>query len=366
MTAAGPVGVAGASARAAAGSLRRAGFAAWAVDLFADRDLRRVAACARCPLDHYPDAIPGLCDGFPPGPVLYTGGLENHPEVVRELARRRPLWGNGPGVLDRVRDPFRLYAALATEFPVPRLVPPGGAVPGEGRWLRKPRGSSAGFGIRPARAGEVVPGTHYVQEFIDGPALSAVFTDAGLFGVSEQLAGVPWLHAGEFAYAGSVATEPSPLLSNDLRRLGRALATAFDLCGVWNVDFILRDGVPYPVEVNPRYSASVEVLELANGTAVFNARAGNRTTARSVGKGVYFAPHRHSLPPAGPWDADLAGDFDPWRVPGFADIPDPGEVTEAGAPVVTIFATGSTPADCRAKLVDRAARLDQLFAEQRP
>ena len=37
MTPAGPIGVVGASARAAAMSLARAGFAAWAVDLFADR-----------------------------------------------------------------------------------------------------------------------------------------------------------------------------------------------------------------------------------------------------------------------------------------------------------------------------------------
>ena len=44
---AGPiVGVVGASARAAVHSLGRAGFATWAVDLFADRDLARVAPCA--------------------------------------------------------------------------------------------------------------------------------------------------------------------------------------------------------------------------------------------------------------------------------------------------------------------------------
>ena len=96
------VGVVGASARAAVMSLARAGYAAWTVDLFADRDLKRIAPCVRCPLAEFPEAIPELADRFPPGPVLYTGGLENYPDVVAELAMRRPLWGNGPDVLRRV------------------------------------------------------------------------------------------------------------------------------------------------------------------------------------------------------------------------------------------------------------------------
>src|SRR5688572_12838500 len=131
-----PVGVVGASARAAVGSLRRAGIAAWAVDLFADRDLQRMAPCVRCPLTGYPDAIPELCDGFPPGPVLYTGGLENHPDVVRELARRRPLWGNGLEVLEQVRDPFRLHhAVVKAGRPVPGVLPGTHPLPYEGRWV---------------------------------------------------------------------------------------------------------------------------------------------------------------------------------------------------------------------------------------
>src|SRR5439155_18688560 len=102
-----PVGVVGASARAAVHSLARAGLSAWAVDLFADRDLARVAPCAVCPPDRYPAALPELARQFPPGPALYTGGLENHPAVVGELAADRELWGNPPDRLERVREPFR-------------------------------------------------------------------------------------------------------------------------------------------------------------------------------------------------------------------------------------------------------------------
>ena len=210
------VGVVGASARAAVGSLLRAGFAAWAVDLFADRDLRRTTPCARCPADDYPDALPRLADAFPPGPVLYTGGLENRPDVVRELAARRPLWGNPPEVLEQVRDPFRLTAALSEAgFRAPRVLPSGPAPPG--RWLRKPVHSAGGHGIRFAGPHDGPSAGHYLQEFVDGPAMSAVFASTGtkcvLLGVTEQLVGEPWLHAPPFRYTGSVGP---PAIDRDL------------------------------------------------------------------------------------------------------------------------------------------------------
>ena len=147
------IGVVGASARAAVHSLARAGLSAWAVDLFGDRDLARVAPCAVCSFVDYPAALPRLAAEFPPGPVLYTGGLENHPTVVAELAATRKLWGNTPDVLERVRDPFRLFPALAAAgFTVPRLIPAGEPCPTDGRWVRKPLRSAAGLGIRFATA----------------------------------------------------------------------------------------------------------------------------------------------------------------------------------------------------------------------
>jgi hypothetical protein len=84
------------------------------------------------------------------------------------------------------------------------------------------------------------------------------------------------------------------------------------------------------------------------------------------GKAVYFAPHPLRFPHAGPWDADLAATFDPWRLPSFADIPEPGAEIEIGHPVLTFFATGSAPAEVRERLQSRAAGLDVLFQEHQP
>ena len=362
------VGVVGASARAAVHSLARANFSAWTVDQFGDRDLARVAECAVCPPDGYPDALPALAVRFPPGPVLYTGGLENHPHLVAELASQRELWGNPPEVLERVRDPHTLFSALADAgFATPRLIPRGEPCPVVGRWLRKPLRSGGGLGIRFACPDEAASPHHYFQEFIDGAPMSALYGGTTLLGVTEQLIGESYAHATDFAYCGNVGPLClSPDITEKFLDLGRR--SLFGLRTHWGVDFVLRDHVPYPVELNPRYTASLEVIEHGLGRSVFQQWVPSvmRPGLGIVGKAIYYAPHAIRFPNSGPWDTDLAGAFDPWRVPGFADIPAPGALIEHGHPVLTFFATGSTPADVRARLQSRAAELDQVFQESYP
>jgi predicted ATP-grasp superfamily ATP-dependent carboligase len=341
------IGVVGASARAAVHSLARAGFSAWSIDLFADRDLKRVAECAVCPSERYPDAIPELAKQFPPGPVLYTGGLENHLHILRELTSTRELWGNPADVVERVRDPFTLFPLLANAgFTVPRLVACGEPCPREGRWLRKPLRSGGGLGIRFARAGEPASPHHYFQEFIDGLSMSVVFCGTTLLGETEQLIGERWLHAKGFTYCGNIGPGDGVAFP----------AFPLPLRGVWGLDFVLRNKQAFVVEVNPRYTAAVEVLEFARGIAALREEPNPL-----VGKAIYYAPHTLRFPQSGPWDADLVGDFDPWRLPGFADIPDAGSTIETGHPVFTFFATGSTPAEVRKRLQSRASELNALF-----
>src|SRR5437763_10103190 len=104
----------GASVRAAAGSALRAGRRPWCADLFADADLKRLGPARRIAMSVYPRGFVRALAEAPPGPWLYTGGLENHPRLVDRLARTRPLWGNGATVLERVRDP-ELLARRLTE-----------------------------------------------------------------------------------------------------------------------------------------------------------------------------------------------------------------------------------------------------------
>src|SRR5947209_1481935 len=112
----------GASVRAAAASALRAGLRPWCLDLFGDADLRAMAPSYRCPAGEYPRGLLPIFREAPEAPWLYTGGLENHPNLVRELAALRPLWGNGPYELAAVRSPFRLARLLDEEgLPYPEV-----------------------------------------------------------------------------------------------------------------------------------------------------------------------------------------------------------------------------------------------------
>lgn len=360
------IGVVGASARAAVHSLLRAGYKAWAVDLFGDRDLALVALCAVCPLEEYPTALPRLAAQFPPGPVIYTGGLENHPQVVAELAASRELWGTPSDVLERVRDPYQLFPILTEAgFRVPAIVPRDEPCPTSGRWLRKSIRSGGGLGIRFASPGEPASPNHIFQEFIEGVPMSAVYGGTTLLDVSEQLVGEPWLHAKLFTYCGSIG--PVKTLTGALGSQIRA-CQGIALPGLGNLDFILHNGQAVPVELNPRYSASIEVLEHAIGCSFVTLQLdpARRSDCSVVGKGIYYAPHTLTLPVTGPWDADLVTPFDPWRFPAFADIPAVGSVISKGQPVLTLLVSGSSPAECRARLQSRAGELDLLLTELTP
>jgi predicted ATP-grasp superfamily ATP-dependent carboligase len=376
------VGVVGASARAAVHSLARAGYFAWAVDLFADCDLARTTPSARCAFADFPHALPALTDPFPPGPVVYTGGLENHPDVVAALAARRPLWGNTPSALNVVRQPTfpaRVWPYDDEAVRCPTVLP-GEAAPPPGAWLVKTRRGAGGEGIRPYHPADppLAPAACYLQEFVPGEPMSALFVggggDAKLLGVTEQLVGESWLHAGRFRYAGTVGpVELPPQAERALGEFGRAAARGAGLVGLFGVDFVLAAGVAYPVEINPRYPASAEVIEFATGRAVMLDHAVGCTDPvgvrrlrrpghhRVVGKAVYYAPAALTFPTAGPWD-DWEKPFDAWNLPRFADVPEPGAHFEPGWPVLTAFATGSSPVEVRSRLQSRAAELDQLLA----
>ena len=83
--------IVGASARAAAFSALRAGLAPWCADLFADADLAARCPAVAVPFDQYPHGFLKIVRQAPPGPWLFTGGLENHPKLIDRIACDRPV-----------------------------------------------------------------------------------------------------------------------------------------------------------------------------------------------------------------------------------------------------------------------------------
>jgi len=350
----------GASTRAAAWSAWRAGYQPVCVDLFLDLDLRAVAEVH--PLDSYPDGFPAAVAGLPPTPWIYTGGLENFPEIVAEIAALHPLSGSGPEVLRLVRDPFWLdqfYSQHA--FPRLRLSQGDAPPPTDGDWLLKSTRSSGGRQIvrwlPQATNSPLLSAPHYFQEYREGTPCSALFLatekKTELVALFEQFIGHPQRpEVPPFAYRGSLF--PVQLPENAvalLARFGSTLTKAANLQGLFGLDFVWGEGTVWPVEINPRYTASVELAEYATGRSLISGQLNGETQSEVVhqsphpflGKQIVYAPVPLRIGNRFDGDPDFLNREarPPWELPRFADVPPLGTEIRTGDPVCTLFAGAS-------------------------
>jgi len=382
--------IVGASVRAAAFSALRAELQPSGADLFGDADLLNRCPSVRLSAQEYPANLVCWLQSAPHGPWLYTGALENRPAVVQRLARLRMLWGNSGPVLRRCRDPFALEKCLRGQgLPCPRCLVNGSSPLQHGRWLVKPLHGAGGRDIRllSADPSASANANMYLQEFIEGDPCAAVYigdgNGAALLGVTRQLIGEPWLNAPAFHYCGSVG----PLSMNAVtrtafERLGKVLVDSFHLRGLFGVDCVLQDEVPYPVEVNPRYTASVEVLEYATGIAAlalhrdaFEGRplpsaglqeeqALPKPSSRFVAKAILFAREPVVFPDSGPWLGALDAGVSVHELPAFADIPHAGERIGPRQPILTCLVRADSVDGCVDQLRQTAQDLDRWLTHR--
>jgi uncharacterized protein len=374
--------IVGASARALAQSAATAGWAVHAADLFADDDLRTAAVQAtRVDPRGYPSSLMAAVTQFPPGAWCYTGAIENHPQLIDDLAMLRPLAGNAGPAVRAVRDPFLIQEvarAAGLLFPDTHEVPAG--LPRDGSFLVKPRASGSGRSIHswtpgaPDHAQEAmiwqrhVPGVPHAASFI------MAHGRARLLGLSRQLIGEPWCTGRPFTYGGSVTlsvAESPPRLAATAAEIGAVLAERFDLVGAIGVDFVVdANGRPWILEVNPRVTASMELHERATGISIAAAHLEACTMPRRTaatptcgGDGRNWAKAvLHAAAPLAITAARVAE----WRAraeewahddggrPAIADIPTPDQILAARAPVLTVFARGDS-ADAALTAIRRRA-----------
>jgi predicted ATP-grasp superfamily ATP-dependent carboligase len=366
--------IAGVSTRAAAESAARAGYDVTAIDAFADRDqdsrVRAISVVRDVGVRFTPAAVAGAARAVDCDAVAYLSNFENHLPALRSLSEGRALWGNPPGVLTRVRDPRQLAEALhRRNFEFPALAfgePDDSSVP----WLVKPFRSGGGARVRRWRRGSPVPRACYLEERIDGIDGSISFVAAAgkivPLAVCRQLIGDSAFGASGYRYCGSILERWDAVVTRRAIALAQAVAQEFGLVGVNGIDFVAREDEPVAIEVNPRWSASMELVERAHDVSVFGAHADacergalptddflTRQLTGAIGKAVVYA-RRHV------W----AGDTREWLQDGSVrDVPHPGERILAGHPVCTVFASGIDAAACHAALVTKAGDIYQRLSE---
>ena len=286
---------------------------------------------------------------------------------MRRLALGRQLLGNSPASLVGARDPFAVADVVRRAGGrMPRTLPPSearSASPGT-RWLRKPRRGGGGSGVREWTRGAALRPDELLQERVEGVLASAAFAANGqravLLGISRGLSGDPAFGACGYRYCGSLYpfSADSHLLDR-MSAIASALTGAFRLVGLNGVDFIIRDGEPYVLEINPRYSASMELIERSRRRSAFEVHLAACDGAlpapdadpqsQVFGKAVCYA--RRDL---------VVGDSTRWVVrDDLRDVPFPGERIRAGRPVCTVFAQGEDSVTCYARLVAAAAAMER-------
>ncbi len=350
-----PLLIVGASARAAAASARRRDRRPLAIDLYGDLDLQEIAGRSiRIAASDYPRRIPELARRMPPAPFMVTGGLENHPGIIAELERARVNEGPASSACARVRDPFAVARMLEDAgLPCPRVARSRGSREDPRVWLVKPISSCGGRSIRDATPEDrALSPSSYLQQHIEGVSTGAVFDPDGgrgvtrLAGVTRQLVGETALGTAPFTYSGSVGPIELPARTRALiDEIGATIATAAGLTGLFGIDFVVdAGGTPWPVEVNPRYTASIEVLERA---------ADRRGHEGVLGKAIVYATRPLQIPACTLPEAvrDIVERED------LADIPPPESPVGEREPIVTVFAAAPDVESCRLRVLDIGRRV---------
>ena len=396
----------GASCRAAAQSAARAGctrILAW--DDFLDADLLEIAL-ARSLADFPEDCSQSLAElqGIP---LVLCGGMENQPDFIQRRIDQGMLCGVTGKMLRQLRsiESWQRWASesrIGWPTTVQDLSDPRLESIRSGSWMLKPAGRAGGVHVRAIASlegleheaklapdpGNPTANLWYLQEYIPGISIgvsycteSSVSTEpprTQIVGIarsilSEELdAPLPWIYRGSLA-----PYSVSPTVHASLERFANTVAQSTGIRGLWQADFqIDPQGQLWLLEINPRWSASMELHEilqgfswitehvriLCNGASKGVPRRGS-PAGLQIAKGILYAPHGMHLSVA---QVDrLWGSG--WHSSGWhstlreletaefrlADIPqsDPAGVDFAeGMPIVTVLVAGGKNADLLEKI----------------
>jgi predicted ATP-grasp superfamily ATP-dependent carboligase len=361
-------------------SATKAGYKVYAVDYFGDQDLKRVCheslsivrqtpgvTCGQLSTNFSPEALLQLTMGLLKknaiDATLLSTGLDDSPDVLFELNDVIPILGNRPRVIERIRDKMKFFQELERlEIPHPETAVAENFEEARKKAkdigypvLVKPSKGFGGVGIRKVQSpkelkqafqdASLVDEKVLIQEYISGTSASVSLISSNnetiTLTLNEQLLGVNELGQEEpFGYCGNVV----PLVTtrsamNRCKILAERITSHFGLIGSNGIDFVIsKEGIPYVVEANPRFQATLECVERVLGINMVEAHMKTclqgilptiaKKTAVFCTRLILFAPQRSIIP-------DLSV-FEEVR-----DIPIPEVIIEKGEPVCSIMIEGA-------------------------
>ena len=267
--------LAGASVRSLAESAKSCGVTLYCVDMFRDVDLQVILRKNGHPapvqiekFSEIPEAVEHLT---PETPLIWVGGLENHPRTLRQLRIQHAVLGSAAECLNRVgsvTELRRLVTGSGCDVPEILTRTDDSHRADSGEWLIKPMAGSGGFGIRHYQSGCRVRPGELLQRYVPGRSLSVLYHQhhrmTHMLGACVQISGERSLGAGDFQFCGNVGPVQLPeSVRTVLREVGSRIA-ATKLQGIFGADFIIADNGIWLIEINPRITASHELYDFAH------------------------------------------------------------------------------------------------------
>jgi len=362
--------IAALTGRALAQSARRGSFRAVVLDLYNDLDTHRYAQHSRAVAQHEQGfdaaallkAADELCPPQHCAGLVCGSGFEDQPQLLKQLAAGRPLYGNTADTVTRIKDPrqfFALLDELEIAHPEVRFAPPRPAC----GWLAKKIGGYGGTHVLPA-AGRQPDGRHYYQKLESGRCMSATFLADGkksyIIGFNEQWttsAGSPFSYAGAISHAKLDA-----VLQAEIARKLDQLVQATGLAGLNGMDFLLRGNAYLVLEINPRPCATMDLYDADCTESLFawhlRACRGELPQAPLVthkimrGHAMVYAERALRIP--------LNMRFPEW----VSDIPGADSHFAPGAPVCMVHAQGASAQQVKRLLMQRQAAIARAITEE--
>ncbi len=376
------IAIVGFSARAAAQCAKRQGFEVIAVDYCADRDL--ISECrAHYRLDdpEWPNTLNSL---HPSAPLLLTGGMEHRLELVDQCHSVRKRFGptrNQIGAMRLLDNWARWAVSCDIGWPVTiRGCTDGNGISEKlfrGDWLLKPFQSAGGIGITDlihaiqlSDSFYKVNPRVYLQQRLPGRPIGITFLSSE-FGSTFVGASTAWPNNSKplrasYIYRGSFG--PTPLTSpqiDKLQRFANLVGKESGLMGLWQADFLEHDGELTLLEINPRWSSSMDILDVCldlclvekhyacicttlsqagfEGLATKACKRAKQSNDAILGKMIVYAPAPFTVSQTqsdtwwmNRWEGDLSSVRNGNQ---FADIPCVGTDIAEGDPILTIMTT---------------------------
>ena len=237
-------------------------------DMYADRDTEDYGKTHQITgwNDSALDAVLSLPKSF----LLPCGGLENQPQLWSALAAKHILLGPISEQLALLRDPRwlqqfcerqKLGVRLPTsEFDLQQSVAP--KRDSQTQWLIKSYSSCGGLKVRNYAGSAFKIGT-YLQERIGGDEFGVIVNCRGE--KTHLIAATRPIESGHsFKYQGSVGpVKLPPVYAEPITDWFTQLALQIDYTGVLQADVIATENCVYLLEINPRWTAAMELVELS-------------------------------------------------------------------------------------------------------